>query len=316
MNDPYQGYPSQQNKDGYPPQPYPPQGYPSHPYQPQEYPPNVGFVNPGYPGNQPQPSGFVPLVPPANNPYGAPNIPPQHPGAYVDPEDLHEIKGFDFSEETIRRGFIRKVYSILSLQLLVTLAFIFLVTYEHNTRLLVSRNMFLLIVALIVVFGALIAMVCVESVRRKSPHNMIALTIFTLGESYLVGASTMKFAPEDILLAIGITAAVCIALTIFAFQTKWDFTMLGGILFVALTILILFGLIGFFWPGRTMQLIYSSCGAVLFAIYLIYDTQMMMGGKHKYSISPEEYIFGALALYLDIINIFIHILSIIGSSKN
>lgn len=115
--DPYQGYasqpgypPQQYGKDGYPPQGYPPQGYPS-----QGYPPNVGFVNPGYPSAQPQPSGFVPLVPPTNNPYGnAPIIPPQHPGAYVDPEDLSEMKGFDFSEETIRRGFIRKVYSILS----------------------------------------------------------------------------------------------------------------------------------------------------------------------------------------------------------
>lgn len=110
--EPYQGYPSQpgypspqQGKDGYPPQGYPPQGYP----------PNVGFVNPGYPSGQPQPSGFVPLVHPANNPYGhMPNIPPQHPGAFIDPEDLSEVKGFDFNDESIRKGFIRKVYSILS----------------------------------------------------------------------------------------------------------------------------------------------------------------------------------------------------------
>jgi len=319
MNDPYQGYasqpgypPQQYGKDGYPPQGYPSQGYPS-----QGYPPNVGFVNPGYPSAQPQPSGFVPLVPPANNPYGnAPIIPPQHPGAYVDPEDLSEMKGFDFSEESIRRGFIRKVYSILSIQLLVTLAFIFLVKYEKNTEALVQGNMFLLIVALVVVFGALIAMICVESVRRTSPTNIIVLSIFTLAETYLVGASTMRFDPEDVLLAIGITAAVVIGLTIFAFQTKWDFTMLGGVLFVAVILLFLFGIIAMFFPGRTMTLIYSSCGALLFCIYLIYDTQMMMGGKHKYSISPEEYIFGALTLYLDIINIFIHILSIIGASKN
>lgn len=92
--------------------------------------------------------------------------------------------------------------------------------------------------------------------------------------------------------------------------------MIGGILFVACILLLFFGLIAMFFPGKTMTLIYSSCGAILFSIYLIYDTQMMMGGKHKYSISPEEYIFGALTLYLDIINIFIYILSIIGSSKN
>jgi len=319
MNDPYQGYAQQ---PGYPPQGYPPQGYPPQQYgkdgyPPQSYPPNVGFVNPSYPSGQPQPSGFVPLVPPAGNPYGgAPNIPPQHPGAYVDPEDLSQMKGFDFSEESIRRGFIRKVYSILSIQLMVTLAFIFLIAYEHNTRLFVRNSPVLLIVALVVVFAALISMICCENVRRTAPTNFIMLTIFTLAETYLVGASTMRFAPEDVLLAVGITTAVVVGLTAFAFQTKWDFTMLGGVLFVAVILLFLFGLIAMFFPGRTMVLIYSSCGAILFSIYLIYDTQMMMGGKHKYSISPEEYIFGALTLYLDIINIFIYILSIIGASKD
>ena len=42
---------------------------------------------------------------------------------------------------------------------------------------------------------------------------------------------------------------------------------------------------------------------------------MMMGGNHKYSISPEEYIFAAIAIYLDIINIFLYILRIVGAAK-
>lgn len=50
--------------------------------------------------------------------------------------------------------------------------------------------------------------------------------------------------------------------------------------------------------------------------YLVFDTQMMLGGKHKYSLSPEEYVFAALNLYLDIINLFLFILSIIGQARN
>ncbi|KAG2465125.1 PEX1 factor, partial [Polypterus senegalus] len=49
--------------------------------------------------------------------------------------------------------------------------------------------------------------------------------------------------------------------------------------------------------------------------YLVLDTQLMLGGKHKYSISPEEYIFAALNLYLDIINLFLFLLRIIGMSQ-
>lgn len=108
-------------------------------------------------------------------------------------------------------------------------------------------------------------------------------------------------------------------------------------LFVAAIILLVFGLIAMFFPGKTIKLVYASFGALLFCIYLIYDTQLMMGknktmafeclffklatsshlgGKHKYSISPEEYIFAALNLYLDIVQIFIYILTILGATRD
>ena len=49
--------------------------------------------------------------------------------------------------------------------------------------------------------------------------------------------------------------------------------------------------------------------------YLVFDTQIMMGGGKAYSISPEEYIFAALNLYIDIVTLFIYILSIIGLAR-
>lgn len=42
----------------------------------------------------------------------------------------------------------------------------------------------------------------------------------------------------------------------------------------------------------------------------------MVGGNHKVSISPEEYIFAALNLYMDIVNIFIYILTIISAARD
>ena len=41
----------------------------------------------------------------------------------------------------------------------------------------------------------------------------------------------------------------------------------------------------------------------------------MVGGHHKYSLSPEEYIFAALNLYLDIVNLFMFILTIVGAAR-
>jgi len=120
----------------------------------------------------------------------------------------------------------------------------------------------------------------------------------------------------QVMLAVGITAAVCLGLTVFAFQTKIDFTGLHSVLFVAVLILIIFGIIAMIWKEKIITLVYAALGALIFSLYLIYDTQMMIGGKHKYSISPEEYIFAALSLYLDVINIFLYILTIIGASRD
>ena len=122
---------------------------------------------------------------------------------------------------------------------------------------------------------------------------------------------------NEVMMAIGITVILVLALTIFAMQTKIDFTAWGGILLVALLCLMLFGIFVAIFPGsKVANILYASLGAFIFGVYIIFDTQMMMGGKHKYALDPEEYIFASLNLYLDVINLFMYILSIIGQANN
>merc|ERR1711862_932885 len=138
------------------------------------------------------------------------------------------------------------------------------------------------ILAMVIMFVSLITLACCEGVRRKTPHNFISL-----------------------------------ALTIFAFQTKIDFTAMGGVLIAVLVCFVLFGLIAAFFPAsRTVNLVYAGIGTIIFSLYIVYDTQLMVGGSHKYSLSPEEYVFASLNLYLDIVNLFMYILSIIGNSRS
>eukprot|EP00795_Rhopilema_esculentum_P014245 gene14245-5271_t len=161
----------------------------------------------------------------------------------------------------------------------------------------------------------MIVIACFEKPRRKFPLNLGLLGLFTLAEGYLLGVISAFYKRDEVLLAMGIVAVVSLAITIFAFQTKYDFTMMGGCLFVALIILICFGFLTIFFYSRIMSLIYACLGALIFAMYLVFDTQIMMGGGKAYSISPEEYIFAALNLYIDIVTLFIYILSIIGLAR-
>lgn len=74
----------------------------------------------------------------------------------------------------------------------------------------------------------MIALACCESVRRNSPMNFIFLALFTVAESFMLGCTSAHYDPDIVLMAVGITGAVCLGLTIFAFQSKWDFTVMGG----------------------------------------------------------------------------------------
>ncbi|XP_038223308.1 protein lifeguard 1-like isoform X3 [Zerene cesonia] len=297
------GYP----QGGYPQGGYPQGGYPQGGYPQGGY-PQGGYPQGGYPPPQPgfQPAGY------GGAGYGEPG--------YGGPAGLGEdadVKGFDFNEQSIRKSFIRKVYSILMCQLLVTMAFITLFSFHEPTKLWVQRNTYTFWIAFAVMFVCLIVMSCCGDVRRQAPTNFIFLGLFTLAESFLLGVTASVYDSNAVMMAVGITAAICLTLTLFAMQTKWDFTAMGGILLCATVILLLFGLIAIFIPkNQVVTLVYASLGALLFSVYLIYDTQLMMGGKHKYSISPEEYVFAALNLYLDIINIFIYILTIIGAARD
>ncbi|XP_017076677.2 LOW QUALITY PROTEIN: protein lifeguard 1 [Drosophila eugracilis] len=233
-------------------------------------------------------------------------------GSDIDPE--HNDKGLEFSNASIRRGFIRKVYLILLAQLITSLVVIVSLNFNKNVRLTVAENSWIFLLAMLIVFVLLVSLACNEDLRRKTPGNFIILGLLTLGESILLGVAACRYAPSEIFMAVSITTAVCVGLTLFAMQTRYDFTMMGGMLVSFLIILLLFGIITVFVGQGVMTTIYCALSAMLFSAYLVYDTQLMMGGKHRFSISPEEYIFAALNIYLDVVNIFLDVLQILGGS--
>ncbi|KAG1669364.1 Nucleolar GTP-binding protein 1 [Nymphon striatum] len=228
-------------------------------------------------------------------------------------EDSQMFGEFEFSDKSIRAGFIRKVYCILMAQLLVTFAAISLFLFVPSVSEYTVEHPELVYVSIALLFVTLIILACCPNVRRKSPINFILLGVFTVLEAFMLGSIASHYKSEEVFIAVGICAAICFGLTLFSFQTKWDFTGMGTYLFVAVICLFIFGIFACIFQNKVLTILYASIGALIFSMYLVFDTQMMMGGKHKYAISPEEYIFAALNLYLDIVNIFLYILTIIGA---
>lgn len=153
----------------------------------------------------------------------------------------------------------------------MSLGFICLCVYHAGTKQFLKSHRELFWVALVVLFVTMIAMACCESVRRTPPTNFIFLGLFTVAQSFMLGTLTSQVPADTVMLAVGATALVCLALTLFALQTKFDFTVCNGVLFVALILFTLFGIVSIFWNGPIIRLVYASIGALLFSIYLIYE---------------------------------------------
>lgn len=216
-----------------------------------------------------------------------------------------------FGDEAVRKGFIRKVYAILITMLTLTFAIVILFTGVPTLRQWGQSltALVVLVVLWITIFVLLIVLICNESLRRTHPTNIILLAAFTLLMSFALGITATQTKPFIVLIAVGITLAITIALTLFAFQTKYDFTVFSGILFCFLISLLLFGFLVIIFRSRILYLVYATLGALIISCYIVIDTQMMMSGK-TVSLSPEEYIFAALNLYIDVVTLFSFILAL------
>ncbi|XP_020811643.1 protein lifeguard 1 [Drosophila serrata] len=229
-------------------------------------------------------------------------------------EEGQRPKSLGFSNDSIRRGFVRKVYLILLAQLIATLGLLALLTCDDDVKLYVQESKVLFLLAWVGMLVTLGILTCNEGARRRTPTNFIFLMMFSIAQSFLVSVVACRYAPKEIFMSVVITAVVCLGLTVFALQTRFDFTMMGGMLVSFLLVLLVFGFVTMFVNSSVLSKVFVCLGALLFSFYLVFDTQMMMGGKHRYSISPEEYIFAALNLYMDMVNIFLDILQMIGGS--
>lgn len=225
-------------------------------------------------------------------------------------EEVH-----DEVETKIRLGFIRKVYGILSIQLLITTIFcIFSMTSSSFQKFFISNiGLFWLTIFLIIIIPFII--ICCPNVMRKTPINYIILFIFTFSESYIVGFICSYYSAKIVFMATFMTFTMVFTLTIYAITTKNDFTMQGGLLFILGSVFALFIIFGFFTNNKIFHVILSLAGVILFSFYLIYDTQLIIGNR-KELIEVDDYILGSFILYTDIIYIFTRLLQILQFFDN
>jgi len=241
------------------------------------------------------------------------NSPQHNPFAHKDGPTTSTVNPFD--DSSIRLLFVRKVFSLLACMVLATTAVVSLFVYSESVKLFVANNGWITTTCMVVYFGSALAISLSTDMRRKHPTNIILLTIFTLATSFMLGVICSIYTAQSVALAGGITAITCTLVAVLATTTKIDFTRWYGVFLSILWGISLWKLL-FALPLRIPEVdrAYASLGAGLFILILIVDIQMIVGGK-RMVVNPEEYVFAAMQVYLDIVNIFLEILKIVGKRE-
>lgn len=218
-------------------------------------------------------------------------------------------------EGDLRIGFIRKVYGILSAQILLTCLFVVVGVTSTEFQETIADNFWIILLAFFGVICSLIALFCCRNLARKVPINYILLGFFTACEALMVACICGFYDPISVLIAAIMTLSVTLGLTIYALTTKSDFSTKISIMLVIVISLVLFAIFfPIFYSDRYFNVVICTIYVLIYGIYLVIDT-LLIAGKGRYKLSTEDYILGALAIYVDIIGLFVYLLRLFGRKR-
>lgn len=202
-----------------------------------------------------------------------------------------------------RATFIKQTYQLLAASLLAATAGAYIGT---NSASLLSGGAYW--IAVIAEFACLFGLMFA---RKNAKLALILLFAFTFISGLVLGPTLARYIGAGmgnvITQAFLMTTVAFGGLSVFAMNTKRDFSAMGKFLFIALIVLIVASLINIFVGSSMLSLALSGAGALIFSAYILYDTQNIIRGAYD---SP---VLAAVSLYLDILNLFISLLHILGA---
>ena len=221
------------------------------------------------------------------------------------------------NELTLQRyiaGVMRKVYGKMTLGLLVTALTSFLVLSSESLMTLFFTNS----LSFFLLAGLELGVVIYLSARIGKLSSGTATALFyaysvlngiTLTPIFLIYTGT------SIVMTFAITAGMFGAMTLAGYFTRTDLSKFGAFMFMALIGLIVCMIVNLFLHSSMMAWCISVAGVLIFVGLTAWDTQAIkrMCAEADPSMLGKVATMGALTLYLDFINLFIHLLRILGS---
>jgi len=220
--------------------------------------------------------------------------------------DYAEKQSVGTSLSASRVSFLKRTYQLLALSMIVAAMGAYL-TMPFATTIYEMKWLIFGAELLVLFFGLGMS-------RGKPGLNMLMLFLFT----FLTGVSLVPLLASIIGLGKGaiignaflMTSILFGALSIFAINSKRDFSSWGKPLFITLIVVIVASVVNIFLGNGILGVVINAAVLLLFGLFTIYDTQNIANGSYD---SPVD---AAVSLYINFLNIFTVILQFLGLSRD
>ena len=157
----------------------------------------------------------------------------------------------------------------------------------------------------------IVALVGLMFLKDKPGINLALLFAFT----FLTGLTLtpllsavlgMPNGASAVVSAFLMTTIIFGAMSVYAMKTSRDLASWGRVLFISVIVILIGSVVNIFLGSPLLQVGIAAIATLIFSLYIAFDTQMLLRGAFS---SPVE---AAIALYLDVLNIFISLLQLFG----
>ena len=234
-------------------------------------------------------------------------------------EVLNEKESSRWESSTTLPVLMRKVYTWMTLALVITGITAWVVAHSPAILQMIMTNKILFLGLL---FGELILVWSVSAAINRL--SLTTATLLFVLYSVLNGVTMsfifLAYTYESVTNVFLITAGTFAAMAFFGYFTKTDLSSIGRILFMALIGLIIATIVNIFVKSSGFGMILNYLGVLIFVGLTAWDTQkikqMLSMAEDMGETAQKVALMGALSLYLDFINLFIHLLRIMGNNRN
>lgn len=221
--------------------------------------------------------------------------------------------GFSYATPVVRTGeeratLVRRTYTLVFVSVLVTMmGAAFGLSQPRIMQAVAEHQILMFLLMLAPLFLAMRA-------RTAFPANIGFTLVFTFLEGIWISPLLFyygRMAPGIISQAALLTGSTFAVLTAYAWLSRRDFSAWGGFLTVGVWVLIATSVVNIFWRNEGASLWIAAVGVLIFSGLLIFDTWRL-----KNQFGPDDYVQAAVAIYLDLLNMFLFILRLLGGRRN